>query len=515
MTRAAAHGHAGPAAVTETHISVLTFLGDRVYKLKKPVRFDFLDFSTRERREHACQREVQLNRRLSPDVYLGVLDVVDRSGRRRDHLVEMVRMPPDRRLSTLVEGDDAALGDHIAGVARRLADFHTTARRGPFVDDDAGHDAVTAAWERELHELQDLAAVPGTVLDTDVLAEVAARARRWLRGRAPLFDERLAGGHAVDGHGDLQADDVFCLDDGPRILDCIEFSDRLRHVDVWDDIAFLLMDLERLGRPDVADRLAAAYREFSGDPAPASLIDVFIARRALVRAKVNALRAGQVLDGASRGYAAGQAGALLALAREHLASAEVRLVLVGGLPGTGKSTLAQSLGAEIGAVVLGSDATRKERLGLASTTPAAAPFGEGLYDPASTAATYRLLLERAEVALTRGESVVIDATWRSEARRVDARALADRVGARAVELRCVCPPELAVDRMRSRAARGPTDSDADAAVAARLAGEADPWTGADLIDTSRPPAACVDQALALVLTGDPEGPVRGSGGPTI
>ncbi|MCD9625381.1 AAA family ATPase [Rhabdothermincola salaria] len=496
-----AAGWVGPAAVVETHISVLTFVGDRVYKLKKPVHFDFLDFRRREQRREACHREVQVNRRLSPDVYLGVLDVVDAEGRLRDHLVEMVRLPPDRRLATLVTDDDPGLAEGLDALARTIADFHADARRGPTLQVDAGHAAATTALERELEELRAGAEGDAPVLDPAVLAEVAGAARRWLAGRAPLFAERASGGHVVDGHGDLQAEDVFCLDDGPRVLDSIEFSDRLRHVDVWDDVAFLVMDLQRLGRADLGEAFADAYRRYSGDRAPASLVAFFAARRALIRAKVLALRARQLDAGTAQAAATEQARALVDLARRDLAAAEVRLVLVGGLPGTGKSTVAEVLSTETDAIVLGSDLTRKERAGIPGDRPAPAGYREGLYDPATTSATYDAMLDRARVALGRGTTVVLDASWSDEAHRRAARRLAAEAEVDLVEVRCVCPAEVAATRIRSRRAAGGGASDADEAVASAMAADTDDWPEALVLDTDAPIDHVVARAVTLVQRG--------------
>ena len=501
MARRRGIGWVGPAAVVETHISVLTFVDDRVYKLKKPVHFDFLDFRRREQRREACHREVQVNRRLSPDVYLGVLDVVDAEGRLRDHLVEMVRLPPARRLATLVAEDDPDLSEELDALARTVADFHADARRGPTLRFDAGHAAAGRDLERELSELQALATGRPAVLEPATLAVVARAARRWLAGRGVLFAERAAGGHVVDGHGDLQAEDVFCLDDGPRVLDSIEFSDRLRHVDVWDDVAFLVMDLQRLGRPDLAERFVDAYRRYSGDQAPDSLVAFFAARRALVRAKVLALRARQLGAGPEGSAAAEQARALVELARRDLAAAEVRLGVVGGLPGTGKSTVAEALSAQTGAVLLGSDVTRKERAGVPGDRPAPAGYREGLYDTATTSATYEVLIGRARVALERGTTVVLDASWTDAAHRRAVRQLATDVDVDLVEVRCVCPADVSAERIRSRRRSGDTVSDADEAVAAAMAADADAWPEASVLDTDGPIDEVVDRALRLLGPG--------------
>ncbi|MFP3905490.1 MAG: AAA family ATPase [Acidimicrobiales bacterium] len=479
----------GPPGVAETHSGLVFFVGDRAYKLKKPVDLGFLDFTTREARHHACHREVELNRRLSPDVYLGVADVVGPSGELSDHLVVMRRMPEDRRLSTLV-GTDVELDEDLDRLARRLAEFHAAAERGPEADAAAGPDALASRWSSNTAGLE---AFAGRYVTAEEIHAVDALAHRYLSGRRPLFEQRIADGRACDGHGDLLADDIFVLDDGPRVLDCLEFDDALRLDDALADVAFLAMDLERLGRADLADTFLEAYREHSGDSWPASLAHHHIAYRAQVRAKVAAIRADQGVAGSAE-----KSAALLDLARRHLESARVRLVLVGGLPGTGKSTLAAGLHAALGAVVLRSDVVRKQLAGRSPDEPAAAPFGEGIYRPAVTEATYEELADRAATALGMGETVVIDASWSDERHRAAARRVADATAADLVELRCVAPTDVAADRLRARGDRGGDASDADATIAARLEEVADPWPEATPVDTVAGRDAARDAAVAAI-----------------
>jgi aminoglycoside phosphotransferase family enzyme/predicted kinase len=485
-----------PDGVVETHASRLVFLGDRAYKIKKPVRFAFLDFSTVEARGEACQREVQLNRRLSPDVYLAVLEVVGPDALTREHVIEMRRMPPDRRLATLVAEDAPDVADCVRAVARRIAGFHAGATRGAVIDEDSSHASIGAAWAENLDEMAQFCEGSDAVFAAGDLAEVERLAIRWLEGRAAVFDERLAGGHAVDGHGDLLAEDIFCLDDGPRILDCIEFDDHLRHVDVWNDVAFLAMDLERLGRADLALVLTDTYREMSADPAPRALVDLFVAHRALVRAKVAALRSTQSDDDV-RDVSRSEARSLLAQCLDHLRRAQVRLVVVGGLPGVGKSTLAADLADSLDASVLSSDPLRAELTGSRSGRAPAPDFREGAYAADVSEAVYRSLLERARVVMARGGSVVLDASWLDAAHREAARRSARDCGAALVELRCVCPPEVAAARIEQRRRSGAAESDVDVDLARRMAVEADPWPEALVVDTS-PGADALAAALALV-----------------
>ncbi len=469
-----------PAAVAETHISVVTFIGDRAYKLKKPVDLGFLDFSTREKRERACRAEVDLNRRLAPDVYLGVADVHGPDGEVCDHLVVMRRMPVERRLSTLVLAEAEEVADDVDVLAARIADFHRTAERGPAIDDAASPEAVLANWDEDFHQL-----VPfvGEVLDEATCARVEERVHAYLAGRGDLLRQRIDDGRICDGHGDLQAADIFLIESGPQVLDCIEFSERYRHGDVAADIAFLAMDLERLGSAAMADRFLARYLELADDPCPRSLLDHYIAYRAHVRCKVACMRAAQ-LDSEARDEAVAEARTLLALCDRHLERAQVRLVVVGGAPGTGKSTLAAHIGDRLGATVLRSDVVRKELAGLAATDHAEAPLGEGLYAAAATDDVYRSLLDRARPLLAGGVNVVLDASWTDASKRAAARTMAAEAHAACCELRCTLAPDVARERILDRMAAETDASDATPEVAAALAAAADPWPEATDVDTS-------------------------------
>ncbi|MGI5132839.1 AAA family ATPase [Pseudonocardia sp. CA-107938] len=471
------------AQAVETHVGLVVLVGDRAYKTKKAVRTAFLDFSTAADRRAALRRELDLNRRLAPDVYLG-LGTFTGPDRDDEAVLVMRRMPADRRLSTLVtEGApvDAALRD----LARLVAAFHARAHRGPEVAVDGGAAALRARWTANIAEL---AAYRDTVLDGADVDEIARLALRFVDGRAALFAGRCADGRVIDGHGDLIADDVFCLDDGPRALDCLDFDDRLRHLDGLDDVAFLAMDLERLGSPQLGADFLDAYAEFSGDPAPAALRHHYIAYRALVRAKVACLRhdqTGAATDAdAARRYAA--------LSVDHLRVGTVRLVLVGGLPGTGKTTVAGGLADARGAVVISSDRIRKEAAGLDPVTPAGAGFAGGIYTRDRTEQLYANLLHRAELLLGRGESVVLDASWIAARHRVAAAAVSARTGSEFVPLRCCASADVAARRI---ADRGPTASDATPAIAAAMAAVADPWPQAVVVDTSGVPATALAQAL--------------------
>jgi aminoglycoside phosphotransferase family enzyme/predicted kinase len=474
------------ATLVETHTAVVFFLGDRAYKVKKPVAFEFLDFRRRDARECACRREVELNRRLAPDVYLGLAWLTGPSKELKEPLVAMRRLPTARRLATLV-ATGADVRDDLRLVAHRLAALHARAVSTPDVEAVASRDATAARWEANASEM---ARVVGATLDPVVGDRVISLAGRYLDGRAPLFAARIAGGRIVDGHGDLLAEDIFCLPDGPRVLDCIEFDDRLRWGDALADAAFLAMDLERLGRADLAAVFLDSYRQFAADSWPASLAHHYVAYRAQVRAKVACLRASQ-----GTGASAEAANGLMALALRHLDAGRIRLVLVGGLPGAGKSTLAASLGDALEAAVLRSDELRKQEAGLDVTDRRPAPLGGGLYTPQATAAVYTELLARARTCLVHGLSVVLDASWQGPAWRRAAQAIASETAADLDELRCVAPGATRQARIHQRAALGADPSDATMAVARAMAASEVPWPTATVIDTTPAPEVVLEQAL--------------------
>jgi hypothetical protein len=343
-------------------------------------------------------------------------------------------MPAERRLTSLVS-EDADVDDDLWHLAHVVAAFHAGAERTPEAADAASRDALAARWA---DNTAGLLAYGHGVVDLDEVLELDALAKRYLSGRCPLFARRISEGRALDGHGDLLADDIFMLDDRPRVLDCIEFDDRLRLGDALADVAFLAMDLERLRRPDLAERCLQAYREHANDTWPASLAHHHVAYRAQVRAKVGAIRAGQ-----GDSTATPEARHLLGIARRHLEGGVIRLVLIGGLPGTGKSTLAAGLADALGATVLRSDEVRKELAGLRPDQPAPAEFGELL------------------------------------------------------ELRCTTPPDLAARRIRRRVAAGGDPSDANPEIARQAGLAEDPSPTATIVDTGSRPAEALTKVLAL------------------
>lgn len=444
------------AEVHETHTGLVMLIGDKAYKAKKSVLTDFLDFSTADRREHACLREVELNRRLAPDSYLGVGHFTAPDGGPGEPVIVMRRHPDTARLAALVTSG-SPVGSALAAIAEALARFHKGAQRGHQIDDEATAEALSARWHENLDQLRRHV---DTIIARDSLGEITRLADQFLAGRGELFAQRIADGRVVDGHGDLLSQDIFCLPDGPALLDCLEFDDRLRYVDGVDDAAFLAMDLEFLGRGDLAAFFVEEYTRQANDTAPRSLIDFCIAYRAVVRAKVDCIRVGQ-----GDCEATVDAHRHVAIAVEHLRAATVQLIVIGGGPGTGKTTLAHALAEHIGAQVISTDEVRREMQDSGNIAGVVGDLDAGLYAPEKVARVYDEVLRRAGGLLSAGTTVVLDGTWRDARQRERAHRLAVTTSSPIVDFTCSLPLSEATERI---AARGPSASDATPEIAASL-----------------------------------------------
>jgi len=464
---------------------VVFLVGSLAFKLKKPVDLGFLDWTSRPARELACAREVELNRRLAPDVYLGVADVMGPDGAPLDHLVMMRRMPEARRLSTLAT-TGAPLVNEVRAVAKQLAALHASADMSGSIAEAGDPGRLLHLWEDNLAALRQFGR---GVIDPAEIDEVERRAHRYIAGRHALLQRRVDAGLIRDGHGDLQADDIFLLKDGPRLLDCLEFDDRLRHGDVLSDAAFLAMDLERLGRPDLARDFLGAYREFTAENHPATLEHHYIAYRAQVRSKVKCIRVAQGDAGDG-----GAAQALHRLALEHLRTGSVRLVLVGGAPGTGKSTLADLLGERRDWTVLRSDAVRREVLAEAADPQAR-------YSARARDLVYAETLSRAERLLVMGESVVLDATWAEGRWRAAAADVAARTTSEFFQFRCDTRPEVARQRAAARRLSGADVSEAGPREADLVRRHFAAWPDAVTLLTEGTPAEALEDVDLILNCG--------------
>ncbi|MEE9382773.1 MAG: AAA family ATPase [Nannocystaceae bacterium] len=448
--------------VIQTHASVVFLAGDQVYKVKKPRDLGFLDYSTLKRRAEHCHAEAELNRRLAADVYLGVVPLTMSNGRLRiggsdaavEYAVHMRRLPESSTLRSRWNRGDLSFA-MVREVARTIADFHR--HRMP--------DRAAATWsssaEVQRNHRENFAALRdhlGEAITASVYTRLERRASELLRTCAPMIGARAHNGIACDGHGDLRTDHVYIHDHAPvgrriDIVDCIEFNARYRCGDPIADIAFLAVDLSAIGARVLADALTETYVEASGDTHGSDLLPLYRGYRATIRAKVEAIRSklAEFSDTEkARARARARAWSLVALGELEPAEQRPGLVLIAGLPGSGKSTVAAGLAQRCGFRWIRADTVRKGLAGLGATTPAAATLDAGIYASAWSDRTYDACLRQARETFDEGGRAVVDATFVTQARRQPFLDLAVEMGVPCAVLVCTANESVTRQRLIAR-----------------------------------------------------------------
>jgi uncharacterized protein len=497
--------------IHQTHISVV-FVTDRfAYKIKKPVALEFLDYSTLEKRRHWCAEEVRLNHRLAAQIYLGVVPIagdgsgirVEDSGPVVEWAVKMHKLSEEASLPHAIECGQLS-PNAIETLARRIVDFHRHAERGPSIARFGRFDVV-ARNARDNFEHSTSQA--GTIVSETVFDRLRTLTEEALAGHRALIEDRADRGIPCDGHGDIRMDHVYLFRDSRppddlAIVDCIEFNLRFRAADPVADMAFLVMDLIRHGHCELADMFRDAYLAAAGDEQGARLVPFYVAYRAAVRAKVNGIKVGSnELSASARAQAWRDARAQWMLALSSLEEPGRRpcLVLVGGLPGTGKSTLARELAADAGFVVIRSDEIRK-KLALESGThdnESQGTYASGIYTSEWTERTYKECLSRADAALFEGKRVIVDASFRAETQRQRFLDLAAECCVPGILF--VCHAGAAV--VKTRLEKRPNDvSDADWAIYLEAAQRWEPLGGRTMqktlmVETGRGDSEPLKQAI--------------------
>ena len=444
-----------PAEVShgETHISHLFFAGDLVYKIKKAVRYSFVDYSTPAKRKYFLQEELRLNRRLAPSVYLGILPIshddygwqLGSDARPAEYVLVMRRLPARRMLDYLLEqGHVTAL--MMQSLAETLAQFHAEARTSEKIRVRGRPDVVQEVLERNLSDIRPFI---GSLLSAETSAEIERFFSRSLTRHRGLMERRLDQGRIRELHGDLHCEHVCFAPEGIQIFDCVEFNPDLRRFDVAAEIAFLLMDLECRGADGLGRAFLSRYVELSGDRELPELLSFYKCYRALVRGKVYALQAAKMADVARRYFD---------LAYSYTWDEfKPFLILVCGLTGSGKSTLARALGRRLALPVVSSDVTRKTLAG--ASAPESVSYGEGIYSPAMTERTYASLVDQAEPLILDGRGAIVDATFRKQAHRAALIELARRIRIPLAVIHCRLSEGLVRERLVKRSEAGNDISD--------------------------------------------------------
>jgi aminoglycoside phosphotransferase family enzyme/predicted kinase len=440
----------------ETHISWIFFTGKSVYKVKKPVNYGFLDFSTLEKQRYFCQEELRLNQRLSPEIYQGIVEVKEKegeyffggSGQTVGYAVKMSQLPKDRWLSTLLKSGEIAEA-HIRQIARRIAEFHLRAESTEEITAIGGLSTV----KRNLREnFEQTRPYLGITLSLETYDLIKAYSEVFVEEKSALFDQREKEGRIRDCHGDLHADQICILEsDLIFFIDCIEFNKEFRYSDVAAEIAFTAMDLDYYRRSDLAHLFVEEYLESSKDFHLLQVLNFYKCYRAFTRGKVASFSLNQQ-DPQSPRY-----GILLKRAQEYfrLASAYASLkkpllFLMTGFMGTGKSTLASALATRFQAEVLRSDVLRKELVGQHSESSHYEAWGKGLYSAEFTEKTYQILHQKAGEFLKQGKNVSLDASYRTLHHQEQALRLAQHTQASLFFIETICPEPLLRERLRLR-----------------------------------------------------------------
>lgn len=456
----------GRISTIETHISFVLLTGTFAYKIKKPVDLGFLDFTTLEKRLHFCREELRLNQRLAPDIYLDVVPIcgtpeaptVGSGTAVIDYAVKMVEFPQGALADRMLARGELSARD-IDALAAQVAAFHERAARCPEGEDYGGPERLRASVMQNFAQIRAANPPWGNLPRLEKIEKWTIGEHERLREE---FATRKRAGRVRECHGDLHLGNIAFLNGKPRLFDCIEFNPALRWIDISNEVAFLVMDLLASGHERLARRFLNANLEGSGDYEGLRTLRYFLVYRAMVRAKICLMRAGQLSAGeAELARAQEQFGRYLELALACCSRARGFVAITHGLSGSGKTTLSQTLAELTGAIRLRSDVERKRM--LAGSIPAARgpAVASGLYAADATQATYRRLLELAGEVIDSGYGVIVDATFLRRSHRDLFRSWAAAAQVPFAIIDFTASEALLRSRIEARQRQGNDASDAD------------------------------------------------------
>jgi hypothetical protein len=429
----------------QTHTSWVFLTGTHAYKVKKPVNFGFLDYTTLSARRFFCTEEFRLNRSIAPDIYIGVVPItlgrgglrIGGRGRIIDYALKMRELPQDWLMTEQLRRDRVTYG-HIDEIARLTAEFHARAERGPQVAQYGSSEIIKLNWDENFAQTMDFR---GRTIAHKAYDELRRSVERFVMANRGRFRYRREAGFVRRCHGDLHSKNIF-VDDGVHIFDCIEFNPRFSCSDVASEVAFFVMDLEYAGRHDLAGYFVERYLAYTRDTGMLRLLDFYKCYRAYVRGKVTSFNlndAGISAGDKARARKTARSYFELSLTYARRLESKPWLAVMMGLPGTGKTFIARRLAARTGAFHLLSDSIRKQLLGIPVTERRWEGYNKGIYRGNIGKKTYDEMFRRAGVFLGAGQSVILDATFLHPESRERARETARRAGVGVRFLLAECP----------------------------------------------------------------------------
>lgn len=443
--------------LVQTQMSFIFLTGDYVYKVKKPVDLGYLDYTTLEKRQFFCHQEVELNRRLCPEIYLAVVPIVKEKGRLHfegkgkpiEYGVKMRQLPKERMLDVLLSANQVT-SEMVTDIAQKLADFHPKAKTSPEISTYGEIEAIKRNTDENFNQTEKYI---GISISSQKYHHIKNYTDNFIQESTPLFHKRIKEDRIRDCHGDLHAAHI-CFTNGICIYDCIEFNDRFRYCDVASEIAFLAMDLDRYHRADLSRDFVSAYVRLSDDQGLLKLLNFYKCYRAYVRGKVESFK----LDDPYIPETEKKAILTTAQGYFDLAYCYTRqrplLFITTGLVGTGKTTVAEALSQRLGLAIISSDVTRKKLAGIPLTEHRFEEIKGGIYSEDFTKRTYGEMFAEAEELLSKGQSVILDASFQRREDRLRAKGLADNLGADFLAMECVLGEETVKKRLEQRLKEG-------------------------------------------------------------
>lgn len=479
-----AHPVTEPIQLLQTHISFVLLTGQYAYKVKKPMNFGFLDFSTLEKRKYFCEEELRLNRRLAPDLYLSVLPIVETDGKYgfdttgKGEAVEFaIAMPEFSQSDLLIEMFEAGrlTADHVKQIGEQLAVFHQNALTNDHINSFGTAEAVRAVANDNYASTEKYVGIAQTQTQLD---QTRNYTEQFFAENADLFCDRIAKGKVRECHGDVHLKNICLYQNQIQIFDCIEFNEPFRNSDVLYDAAFLLMDLQFRGRRDLANIFLNTYLERTGDYEGAVLLPLHCSMRAYIRAKVTSF----LLDDPNipsdvKTNAQTEAAAYYKLAWEYTQPKQGKLIIMSGVSGSGKSTTARKIAAEQDGIYLRSDAIRKQIAGIDLMERG----GDEIYTPEMTAKTYSRLADLGALLASKGFTVILDAKYDRINLRSEAIAAASSQNIPVEIMYCTASTEVLQQRLHDRAKANNDIADATVELLASQQANFEDFTEAELL----------------------------------